>query len=100
MHMAKQRPRRIRSCAYCGRSLPVTRDHVVPKCLFGEPLPKFLVTVPACDDCNNLKSRSDDVLRDYLVMDINVCEHPLAQRLFQQKMLKSLSKGKSLLGRI
>jgi 5-methylcytosine-specific restriction endonuclease McrA len=41
-------------CVYCGERPAATRDHVIPKCLFDPPLPANMVTVPACEECNNL----------------------------------------------
>jgi hypothetical protein len=56
-----------RKCAYCGAPA-TTRDHVPPKCLFPEPLPANLTTVPACQACNNEASGADEALRNILVL--------------------------------
>jgi hypothetical protein len=52
-------------CAYCGNPA-ATRDHVPPKKLFTPPLPANLITVPACDQCNNGASNDDEVFRNEL----------------------------------
>jgi len=98
--VAKHRKRRRGLCAYCGQMCEVTRDHVIPKCLFTMPLPKVMVTVPACDACHGKKSRHEDFLRDLLTMDIVGSESPVAQRLFHEKVLSSHRQGKSLVCRI
>ena len=49
-----------RICAYCGDSNPATRDHVPPRCVFTKPLPKNLITVPACHPCHQRFSVTDD----------------------------------------
>ena len=59
-----------------------------------------MITVPACDECNGLKSRHDDFLRDMLVSDYQGSQNPIAQRIFQDKTIRSHQQGKSLFGRI
>lgn len=86
-------------CAYCGMQRPLTREHVIPRCLFPTPPPPNLVTVPVCSPCNNQKSRNDDFLRDMLVADVRCCHHPVAQSLFHKKSMSSARKGKSLFAR-
>lgn len=98
--MAKQGRPRKGQCAYCGEHGHVTRDHVVPRCLFPRPLPAEMVTVPACGGCNSRKARHDDFLRDLLTSDLAGGESPIAQKIFQEKVLSSNRKGKSLLARI
>lgn len=97
--MEKQRKRKIRECAYCGEKKPVSREHVVPKCLFLKPYPPNLVTVPACDECNNAKSLDDDFLRDFLVCDNYVLQSPIARQIFHLKMLSSQRQGSSVVAR-
>jgi hypothetical protein len=52
-------------CAYCDDPA-TTRDHVPSKKLFTPPLPDNLITVPACDRCNNGASDDDEVFRNEL----------------------------------
>lgn len=47
-------------CAYCGKAPAGTLDHVPPKCFFASPLPKDLITVPGCKECN-VRFSSDDL---------------------------------------
>src|SRR3954447_2286562 len=46
-------------CVYCDKPA-TTRDHIPPRCLFGENKPSNLVTVPACEKCNNGAARDDE----------------------------------------
>lgn len=95
----KKSRRQIRECVYCGEIKEVSREHVIPKCLFVKPYPPNLITVKACDDCNNAKSLNDDYFRDFLVADNWVSQSPIAQQIFHQKMLSSQRQGKSLIAR-
>lgn len=85
--MVKKGKRKVKICVYCGQLKEVSKDHVIPKCLFIKPYPLNLISVPACDECNNAKSQNDDYLRDILVTDNWVSKSPTAQQVFHQKML-------------
>lgn len=98
--MTNRSRRRYKSCAYCGEVRPATRDHVIPKCLFERPLPQNMLTVPACDECNGRKSLHDDFLRDLLTSDVAGSESPVAQRIFNDKVVRSSQKGKSLFAKV
>jgi hypothetical protein len=52
-----------RVCAYCN-SAASTRDHIPPRSLFTPPLPRNLITVPACAACNQGFSNDDEVFRN------------------------------------
>lgn len=86
-------------CAYCGLQTATTRDHVIPQCLFLPPLPEVMITVPACHECNNSKSKNDEYLRDFLVTDIYCSKHPVAQKLAAGKVARSAQKNRSRLAR-
>ena len=73
------------NCPYCSEYDKLTKDHVIPQCLFpdGVPLPSNLPKVFACADCNNKKkSGHDAILRDFLAIDYNSSKSPIAQELF------------------
>jgi hypothetical protein len=97
--MRKQGKRKIRECVYCGEVKEVTKDHVIPKCLFTKPYPPNLISVFACEQCNNAKSLNDDYLRDFLVCDNYVSQNPIAQQVFHQKLLSSQRQGSSVIAR-
>jgi 5-methylcytosine-specific restriction endonuclease McrA len=63
------------TCTYCGRQRKLTRDHVFPKSLFIKYDPNML-TVPVCDDCNQLKSKGDSDLEVFANLDIYGSTHP------------------------
>jgi len=86
-------------CAYCGIRKGTTRDHVVPRSLFPKPLPKFMVTVPACSACNAEKKCHDDYLRDYLTLDAEGSNHPTAQTIFNGQVKRAITRNRSELGR-
>ena len=89
---------KIRQCVYCGEVTAITRDHVIPECLFVQPYPPNLITVPVCEPCNNAKSLNDDYLRDCLTCDIYGSESPKAQQAFE-KMLSSDRQGSSIIAK-
>jgi hypothetical protein len=70
--MGSKRKRGI--CTYCGKEKKLTRDHVFPKSLFIKSDPEML-TVPACNDCNQVKSRGDSDLEIFANLDINGSSH-------------------------
>ncbi len=82
-------------CAYCGVKRGLTKDHVIPKCLFKRPLPSNMITVPACSECNNAKSKDEDYLRDMLVIDHFTSSNPTAQTLLNNKVIRSATEGSS-----
>jgi hypothetical protein len=68
-------------CIYCGRQGPTTSDHVPPKTLFPSPLPKNLITVPACRECNSAFSKDDEFFRLVLVIDEKTKGNPAREAL-------------------
>lgn len=89
----------IGECVYCGKTATLTKEDVIPRCLFPKPRPTDLVKVPACLSCNNAKSKNDDYLRDLLISDVYAQQNPVAQALFHQKMLSSVRQGSSVIAR-
>lgn len=73
----------------------MTKEHVVPRCLFTKPLPSFMVTIPVCADCNHSKSKDDDYFRDVLVFDIDASDNKTAQQLLDGPVLRSIQKNRS-----
>lgn len=93
--MPKSTPKKVGTCTYCGETKPLTKDHVVPRCLFPKPLPSFMVTVPACDDCNSEKANHDDYLRDILVVDADTAKSKGAQGLLEGPLLRAAKRNQS-----
>jgi len=77
----------------------LTVDHVIPRCLFDGVtggVPGNVPRVDACCQCNNnAKSTDDAFLRDVLVRDLRLAEHPIAQTIRNGAHERSISKGKS-----
>ena len=92
MGKEKKQPR---ECAYCGEIKMPTDDHVIPQCLFNKPLPGNMIVVEACQECNSLKSKDDDYLRDYLVTHLSTYEQEVPKRLFEGKMSRSIQRNSS-----
>jgi hypothetical protein len=68
--MAKHRKVVSGPCAYCDQEGRLTRDHVLPQCLFQERIPLDIPVVYTCRQCNNNeKSQDDTYLRDMLARD-------------------------------
>jgi len=80
---------------YCGTIDDVSRDHVVPRCLFIRPYLQNPITVPTCDRCNGEKSLDDAFLRDFLTIDFRGSQNPTAQALFGTKVQRSLRRNSS-----
>lgn len=90
---------KVQQCVYCGEVKETTKDHVIPKSLFTKPYPSNLITVPACLSCNNTKSLDDDLLRDMLTTDFIGSQSPIAQKIFETKVMGSAARNSSLLVR-
>ncbi len=87
---------KIGQCVYCGETKSLTKDHVIARCLFPAPLPTFMATVPACNDCNAAKAKHDDYLRDMLVVDHNSEHSKPAHTLLAGKVLRASKRNQSL----
>jgi hypothetical protein len=98
--MPKKRKSKKGQCIYCGITTKLTKDHVIPKGLFVRPYPSNLITVPACSDCNEAKSKNDDFLRDFLICDAFASNSPIAQSIFDEKMTRSITRNSSQFSRI
>lgn len=88
----------VGQCAYCGRHDTLTVDHVIPRGLFdgvAGGVPGDVPKVDACLQCNNTKSKDDEFLRDVLVRDARLTEHPIAQNIRHGAHERSLARGMS-----
>jgi hypothetical protein len=73
-------------CTYCGKRRPVTKDHVIPRCLFFEPSDERSIKVPSCGSCN--WNSQEGLLKTFIAMfDDRVTEsrarevaHPKSRR--------------------
>ncbi len=82
-------------CAYCGLNTATQREDPIPRNIYPESLRAQLqlLKIPACAACNRAKSKVDNALRDYLLMDIDSSEHAVVQELFQSKMITAVTEN-------
>lgn len=73
-------------CDYCGEFAELTRDHVIPKALWGRaglPSHPRPAIVHACAACNNVvKSANDRFVEEILSVDYKVWESGKAREIF------------------
>ncbi len=88
-----------KSCYMCNK--PATsKEHVPPKCIFpdpvtyGEDLRKNLISVPSCDEHNQLKSEYDVIFRGVLTMAIGA--NRAGKHQFFGKNLRAVTKSRRL----
>jgi hypothetical protein len=76
------------TCVYFGAEGPVTDDHVFPQAIF-LTLDEQMITVPACDACQQKKSLGDRDLRNYILMGIGGITHPDAVEMAGRMLRES-----------
>lgn len=70
--------KRLTRCVYCGVNVATTRDHVIPRGIWGDVPPPNLSTVPACENCNQAYSRDEGYFR--LCVSTGLAyEHPVVR---------------------
>lgn len=83
-------------CYLCGKSLnKLTRDHVIPLCLFPKPRPSNLITLPCCKDCQREYQEDEEYFRNNISAISYLPTNENAKAIWQ-KALKSLSRGPGL----
>ena len=70
-------PRGRDACVYCG-ALATSRDHVPPRFLLEKPLPRDLLTVASCSDCNHSFSLDEQYLQ-VVIAQIGHVPHLMAK---------------------
>ena len=76
-------------CVYCNTAPGDTRDHVIAKSFFMEPLPDNMRIVRACRGCNTAKEAEENYFRDMTVMDRQLSFIPVADYLRENLVLRS-----------
>ena len=80
-------------CIYCGKNPASTRDHVPPKSFFPRPRPANLITVPSCEDCNNVFGKDDERVRN-IITSIHTTEvHPAICQQIADKRNRSFQRS-------
>jgi len=82
--MSKRGRQRKGVCVYCGQHGPITKDHVPPKCFFGDKLPQGiqLVTVPCCEPCRRKYGKLDEPLQVLLTTLADPDKNPVVRELW------------------
>ena len=62
-------------CAYCGQERKLTKDHVPPRIFFSKSCPSAMLTVPACEECNQSFKKDDEYTGLVLALDIRAATH-------------------------
>jgi len=89
--------KRENKCYLCGKPAE-TKDHIPPKGIFDNPRPTDLITVPACNECNNSYATDDEYFRWFIATAS--AENPAAENLIDDKILPRFRKRPALLNRI
>lgn len=82
-------------CPYCGRFRRLENEHILARCITGKPYPPGAPVIRSCRKCNEDKSRYDQILRDYLALDVVGSEHPRAQEILHTTLRRSIDTNRS-----
>lgn len=82
-------------CAYCNINRADTVDHVPPKNMFPSPRPNNMITVPACDGCNN-KYAKDEEYFIASMMFTEAGDSVAGNMLWKQRLERMYSKNRGL----
>jgi len=80
---------------YCCNENSVSREHIPPKCIFPNPRPSNMITLPSCDKHNSKKSKDDEYFRWFLS---TVCgpTSATALNILKTKVIKGLRRKPAL----
>jgi len=78
----------------CGREKACSRDHVPPQCIFPEPRPSNLVTVPACAVCNMHRSGLDEEFKVFLGLTVGY--HLDGDKSYRTPVFRTLAHNRRL----
>ncbi|MBA4143877.1 MAG: hypothetical protein H0X43_13045 [Nitrosospira sp.] len=81
-------------CYLCNATA-TTRDHVPPVGLFPHPRPKNLITVPACESCNQKNSLHDEYFR--LIVATSSPNSAASLSLLHQRILPRMKRRPALI---
>lgn len=86
-------------CAYCNINRANTVDHVPPKNMFPSPRPNNMITVPACDGCNN-KYAKDEEYFIASMMFTDAGDSVAGNMLWKQRLERMYSKNRGIRNKI
>ncbi len=81
-------------CVICGKRPMTGRDHLPPQSIFPKPRPSDLITVPACDNCNNKRSGLDEEFKVAIGIQAGFGED--GERLFLSQTTKTILHNRRL----
>lgn len=83
-------------CYLCqSRRKTLTRDHVIPKCLFPKPRPANLITLPACEECQKKYAKDEQYFLTNISAISNQNINEVAKVIWQ-KVRRSYLRRRSL----
>jgi len=91
------------TCYMCERAAP-TREHAPPKCFFpelkdvGRDLRKNLISVPSCEEHNTARSKDDQYVMAFVVMQFETAG--VARDQFSTKIIRSLKRDLTLVDQV
>lgn len=86
-----------KTCYSCEK-IVTSREHVPPQCIFEEPFPSNLITVPSCDQHNSKKSKDDEYFRWFIATASS--ENKKARNLIRTKVIRGFRRRPALLHEI
>ena len=81
-------------CVICGKHPTTSRDHIPPRCIFPKPRPSDLITVPACDGCNNKLSGLDEEFK--VAIGLQAGHGPKGEHLFRDQTCRTIDHNRRL----
>lgn len=81
-------------CVICGTRLASTSEHLPPRGFFKGTSGQFR-TVPACKECNNGSSQDDEILRNYISLQIGK-QTEASKKLWENGALRSLNRSQRI----
>lgn len=94
MKVSKPKKKHRLKCYLCN-AVATTRDHIPPLGLFPDPRPKNLITVPACQSCNEKNSLHDEYFR--LVVATSSPNSAASLSLLHQRILPRMKRRPALI---
>lgn len=82
-------------CIFRGSTEKITADHIPPKCLFPDPKPTNLITVPSCEKCNSSYKKDDEYFRICVLVQPDI--NPTGWKIWNEKVIgRTLKRSPSL----
>lgn len=83
------------ACIYCGSETKITSDHIPPKSFFPRPRPSNLITVPACQNCNQRAGTDEEYFLATMMLSY-AGETSAGKALWGEKIERMYEKNRGL----